>query len=100
MTIPKPRAAQFDIVKHMRQDQITNGLVHAISSVSIAPLLSQSPTIETFNLTVISVCRVLDSRSRGCGFEPHWGCCLVSLSKTLYPLLSAGSTQEDSSRHD
>ena len=32
-TIPKPRAAQFDIVKHMRQDQITNGLVHAISSV-------------------------------------------------------------------
>lgn len=35
LTIPKPRAAQFDIVKHMRQDQITNGLVHAISSVSI-----------------------------------------------------------------
>ncbi|KAL4232908.1 DNA-directed RNA polymerase III subunit RPC2 [Mactra antiquata] len=32
LTIPKPRAAQFDIVKHMRQDQITNGLVHAISS--------------------------------------------------------------------
>ncbi|ELT94631.1 hypothetical protein CAPTEDRAFT_178602 [Capitella teleta] len=32
MTIPKPRAAQFDIVKHMRQDQITNGLTHAISS--------------------------------------------------------------------
>ncbi|KAK2158794.1 hypothetical protein LSH36_164g11051 [Paralvinella palmiformis] len=31
-TIPKPRAAQFDIVKHMRQDQITNGLIHAISS--------------------------------------------------------------------
>lgn len=31
-TIPKPRAAQFDIVKHMRQDQITNGLVHAITS--------------------------------------------------------------------
>ncbi|KAL9979151.1 hypothetical protein ACROYT_G016768 [Oculina patagonica] len=31
-TIPKPRAAQFDIVKHMRQDQITHGLVHAITS--------------------------------------------------------------------
>ncbi|KAJ4436785.1 DNA-directed RNA polymerase III subunit RPC2 [Periplaneta americana] len=30
--IPKIKAAQFDIVKHMRQDQITNGLVHAISS--------------------------------------------------------------------
>ena len=24
---------QFDIVKHMRQDQITHGLVHAITSV-------------------------------------------------------------------
>ena len=35
LTIPKPRAAQFDIVKHMRQDQITNGLVMAISSVRI-----------------------------------------------------------------
>jgi len=32
--IPKIKAAQFDIVKHMRQDQITNGLVHAISTVS------------------------------------------------------------------
>jgi hypothetical protein len=33
--IPKIKAAQFDIVKHMRQDQITNGLVHAISTVSL-----------------------------------------------------------------
>lgn len=32
--IPKIKAAQFDIVKHMRQDQITNGLAFAISSVS------------------------------------------------------------------
>ncbi|XP_043266534.1 DNA-directed RNA polymerase III subunit RPC2 [Venturia canescens] len=30
--IPKIKAAQFDIVKHMRQDQITNGLAFAISS--------------------------------------------------------------------
>nr|CAD7589432.1 unnamed protein product [Timema genevievae] len=30
--IPKIKAAQFDVVKHMRQDQITNGLVHAIST--------------------------------------------------------------------
>ena len=37
-TIPKPRAAQFDIVKHMRQDQITNGLVHALSSVSVGSI--------------------------------------------------------------
>ena len=31
-TIPKPRAAVFDIVRHMRQDQISMGLSHAISS--------------------------------------------------------------------
>lgn len=31
-TIPKQRATQFDIVRHMRQDQITNGLEHAIST--------------------------------------------------------------------
>lgn len=33
--IPKQRAAQFDVVKHMRQDQITNGMVNAISTVSL-----------------------------------------------------------------
>jgi DNA-directed RNA polymerase III subunit RPC2 len=32
-TIPKQKAAQFDIVKHIRQDLITNGLVNAISTV-------------------------------------------------------------------
>ena len=30
--IPKQRAMQFDIVRHVRQDQITNGLVNAIST--------------------------------------------------------------------
>lgn len=30
--IPKIKAAQFDIVKHMRQDQITNGLAFSIST--------------------------------------------------------------------
>ena len=39
---------------------------------------------------------VLDSRPRGCRFEPH---CVVSLSKTHLSLLSTGSTQEDLSRH-
>lgn len=33
-TIPRQRAAQFDIVKHIRQDLITNGLATAISSVT------------------------------------------------------------------
>ena len=44
--------------------------------------------------------RVPESRSRGCGFEAHRRHCILSLSKTLYPLLSTGSTQEDLSRHD
>ena len=35
--------------------------------------------------------RVLDSTLRGYGFKPHQRLCLVSLSKTLYPLLSTGS---------
>lgn len=37
--IPKQRAAQFDVVKHMRQDQITNGMVNAISTVSTFGLI-------------------------------------------------------------
>ena len=40
---------------------------------------------------------MLESRSRVCGFEPD---CVVSLSKTLYPLLSTGSTQEGPSQHN
>ena len=49
-----------------------------------------------------SVGKVLDWGSKGCWFEPHlWpNHCVVSLSRTLYPLLSTGSHQEDSSRHD
>ena len=39
--------------------------------------------------------RVLDSRPRRCGFEPH---CVVSLSKTHKSLLSSGSAQEDPSQ--
>jgi DNA-directed RNA polymerase III subunit RPC2 len=32
-TIPRQTATQFDIVKYIRQDLITNGLVNAISTV-------------------------------------------------------------------
>ena len=31
--------------------------------------------------------RVLDSRPRGHGFEPHWRHCIVSLSKNINPSL-------------
>ena len=40
---------------------------------------------------------VLDSRSRGCRFEPDRQHCVVSLSKTHKSLLSTGSTLEDPS---
>ena len=43
-----------------------------------------------------SVGRVVDlGESKGCELETHGRHCVVSLSKTLYPLLSTGSTQED-----
>ena len=38
--------------------------------------------------------RLLDSRSNGCGLEPHQWHCVVSLGKTHLSLLSTGSTQE------
>ena len=49
-----------------------------------------------------SVGRVLDLESKDCWLKPHCrqSHCVVSLSKTLYPLLSTGSTHEDPSRHD
>ena len=34
--------------------------------------------------------RVLDLRSRGHWFKPDWRLCVVSVSKTFYPLLSTG----------
>ncbi|KAK7813744.1 hypothetical protein U0070_001450, partial [Myodes glareolus] len=48
--IPKQRAAQFDVVKHMRQDQITNGMVNAISTLqsfsgSLWPALQCQPQL-------------------------------------------------------
>ena len=38
--------------------------------------------------------RVLDSRSRGCGFVPHRRQCVVSLSKTHRSLLSTGQPRK------
>ena len=52
MTIPKPRTSQFDIVKHMRQDQITNGLIHAISTVTTHAIFSQQ-ILFVFKITVV-----------------------------------------------
>ena len=44
--------------------------------------------------------RVLDSRQRGCGFEPHRRHFVVSLSKTHLSLLNTGSTQKGPSWHN
>ena len=38
--------------------------------------------------------RVLDSESKGHGFETHWRHYVVALSKEFYLLLSTGSTKE------
>ena len=35
-----------------------------------------------------------------CGFKPRWRYCVVSLSKTLYPLLSTGSIKVDLYLHE
>ena len=42
--------------------------------------------------------RVLDSRLRGRGFEPHWRHCVVSLSKTHLSLLC--TVQPRKTRHN
>ena len=39
--------------------------------------------------------RMLELRLRGCRFVPYHRHCIVYMSKTLYSLLSTGSTQED-----
>ena len=45
--------------------------------------------------------RVLDSRPKGRGFEPHRRHCVVSLSKNINPSFnSTGSTQEDPSLYN
>ena len=44
--------------------------------------------------------RVLDSRPKGGGFEPHQRHCVVSLSKNIHPSLVLVSTQEDLFLHN
>ena len=46
-------------------------------------------------LYFFAVALFVERWSKGREFETHQRYCVVSLSKTLYPLLSTGSTQED-----
>ena len=78
--------------------------------VNIYPANSFSPEnivwclrlLHTFKCDVQWLSRASDWESKGCLFEPHRGrChCVLSLNKTLYPLLSACPTQEDPSRYE
>ena len=63
------------------------GIMHLSFQLSVVQLV-----IEHSRVTRWLSGRVLDSRSRDCRFEPHRSHCVVPLSKTLYPLLSTGST--------
>ena len=47
-----------------------------------------------------SVDRVLDLGSKGHKFENYLRNCVMSFSKTCYPLRSSGSTQEDRKRQN
>ena len=47
-----------------------------------------------YTLLTKGLIRVLDLGSKGHQFKTHWNQCVVSLSKTLYPMLSTGSAQE------
>ena len=51
------------------------------SGGSVVECLTRDQGIVASNLSG----RVLDSRSKDCGFEPHQRHCFVSLSKTLFP---------------
>ena len=50
----------------------------------------------------VTVGRAFDWESKSCKFESHpqQSHCVVFFSKTLYPLLNTGSTQEYMSLHD
>ena len=52
-------------------------------------------TKKMYERTLWLSARVLNSRLRGCSFEPHQRHSFVPLCKTIYPLLSTGSIQED-----
>ena len=80
-------------------------------SFFLSPPFSMKRGWEAYSITLIHLYgpirkkredsgRVIDLRPRGCGFKPHRRHIVVSLSKTHLSLLSTGSTQEDSFRHN
>ncbi|KAL0610895.1 DNA-directed RNA polymerase III subunit RPC2 [Plecturocebus cupreus] len=82
--IPKQRAAQFDVVKHMRQDQITNGMVNAIST-GLTPRLEYSGAISA----PCSPC--LPFGLNRDEVLPHWQADLKLLTSSDLPTLASQS---------
>ena len=68
---------------------------HNSSLFTVLYLVRAQCTLVYFFKTWWLGSRVLDMRSKGCWFKVHWRHFIVSLSKTFYPLLRTGSTQED-----
>ena len=86
------------VSQHLQGPNLSH-VVHCIIAAGIVGNIGKF--ICLFEL-ILYVRRVLESnsRSRGCKIEPNWRHCVVSLSKTLYPLLSTVFTQEDRSQHN
>ena len=88
---------QFEII--ILLDHTHSPLLTYLSLMEFPPLINWTSPFPILGAQWLSV-RVLDSRQRDRGFEPHRRHCVVSLSKTHLSLLSTGSTQEDPSRHN
>ena len=73
--------------RHFPDKNINNLAVRGITNMSYTPPFFLIPQIFISTLrgsegTQWPSDRVIDSKSRGCGFEPNWHHCIVSLSKT------------------
>ena len=89
------------IITHLRLPSIENknNKIHVIQSLLLMSYFFNKIDYQNLLKDKKNI-SVHAGSALGCGLESHRRQCVVSLGKTLYPLLSAGSTQVDPSRHD